>query len=219
MFPKVSVILPLYNQEAFIVQSLQSAFAQTHPPLEIIAVDDGSTDRTPELLRSFSSRLKHLSQPNRGISAARNRGVAQSSGDLLTFLDGDDLWPENRLAAMAEAFRRDPGLDVLFGQARQFSHDPAASSPPLDARCAGGMMIRREAFLKAGAFPEDLKIAEFLSWYLRLEECGLKIGTLEEVVLFRRVHASNHGIKNRHLLTSEYAGVLKAALDRRRNLN
>ncbi len=90
MSPTVSLVIPAYNAEAYLREALDSAFAQTRPPDEVIVVDDGSGDRTPEIAASYGDRVRLLRQPNRGEAAARNTGVRVARGDLIAFLDADD---------------------------------------------------------------------------------------------------------------------------------
>ncbi len=106
----VSVVVPAYNEETRIAATLASIFAQTQPPLEIVVIDDGSTDRTAEIAARAGVRV--VSQPNAGISAARNRGFAESRGDYVALLDADDLWLPERLAWFARA--RDAAPDAAF---------------------------------------------------------------------------------------------------------
>jgi glycosyltransferase involved in cell wall biosynthesis len=90
--PTVSVVIPAYNAEAYLREALDSVFAQTRPPDEVVVVDDGSTDRTSEVAASYGDRVRLLRQPNRGEAAARNAGVLAARGALIAFLDADDTW-------------------------------------------------------------------------------------------------------------------------------
>src|SRR4051794_10354756 len=96
MNPTVSVIVPAYNYERYLSLAIESALAQTHSPLEVIVVDDGSTDDTPRVLAAYGDRIRAIRQPNQGAGAARNTGIAASRGDYLAFLDSDDLWRRDK---------------------------------------------------------------------------------------------------------------------------
>jgi glycosyltransferase involved in cell wall biosynthesis len=99
----VSAVIPCYNAERFIGETIQSALGQSHPPLEIIVVDDGSTDRSAEIAQAFGSPVRVMRQENQGESCARNKGVAEAQGDWVAFLDADDVWKPNKLEAQLAA--------------------------------------------------------------------------------------------------------------------
>jgi len=106
--PLVSVIIPAYNATAFLGETLDSVLAQTYPNLEIIVVDDGSTDDTPDLLGSYGDRIRVLRQANSGQATARNHGAREAHGELLAFLDSDDLWDPDKIARQVELLDRFP---------------------------------------------------------------------------------------------------------------
>jgi glycosyltransferase involved in cell wall biosynthesis len=221
--PAVSVIIPVYNTERYLAQAIESVLGQSLPAAEIIVVDDGSTDRSPEIARSYNAAVQVITQGNQGAAAARNRGIEASQGSLLAFLDADDYWTSDKLERQAAALA-DPGLDMVFGGVQQFI------SPELDEAvkqslrlpeqispgyCAGAMLIRREAFLKVGYFNPQRQIGDFIDWYARAQELDLKSRLLPWVVYWRRIHTYNMGLQKRSQ-RQDYARVLKAALDRRR---
>src|SRR5262245_52582764 len=103
MAPTISVIITTYNQAAYIGEALESVLAQTLQPLEVIVVDDGSTDDTAEQVARFTGRIRYIRQKNQGVAGSRNTGVRAARGELLAFLDGDDVWETEKLAAQAAA--------------------------------------------------------------------------------------------------------------------
>lgn len=223
--PLISVIVPTYNRADYIAEAVESALAQTYAPLELIVVDDGSTDNTPVVLATYVDRLAYIRQENRGIGAARNAGVARSAGEFVAFLDDDDRWLPDKLRLQMEAFREAPDLDAVYGHAEQFI------SPELDARSAArlrrfpgkaqpapiacALLIRREGFDRVGPFDEALRIGVDMDWYARLCESGLKTAMLDQILYRRRLHRSNVNLTHAHE-QSERLKVLKMALDRRR---
>ena len=106
----VSVVIPAYNIGDFIARAINSVLAQTHPPSEIIVVDDGSTDNTGEVIRSFGEKVRYIHQQNGGLSAARNTAMRASECKWISFLDGDDEWLPGHLQAQIELLRRNPDL-------------------------------------------------------------------------------------------------------------
>jgi glycosyltransferase involved in cell wall biosynthesis len=113
MTVSISVVIPAYNRAIFLPETLKSVFNQSLPPSEVIVVDDGSTDDTGEVLRAYGSQIRTLRQGNRGVSAARNAGVAMASGELLAFLDADDVWHPRKLERQAALFSDDPQLGLV----------------------------------------------------------------------------------------------------------
>jgi glycosyltransferase involved in cell wall biosynthesis len=144
--PRFSVIIPVYNGEAFVARAIESVLAQTWPAHEIIVVDDGSTDRTSQAVGGFGDRVRYLRQENAGVSAARNRGAAMASGDWLAFLDADDWYYPDRLRWHAEWIASDPGLDFLTGDYDYLRADGSHISRSMDQHESGRAMLR-----KAGA--------------------------------------------------------------------
>jgi glycosyltransferase involved in cell wall biosynthesis len=114
--PKVSVIIPAYNCEAYIARAIQSVFDQHHPDLELIVVDDGSSDATVQALAPFRDRLHLIQQPNAGVAAARNAGLRCAHGGLVAFLDADDWWEPSRLSAQLAALAQFPDTGMVFSE-------------------------------------------------------------------------------------------------------
>lgn len=223
--PLVSVIIPVYNCEKYLEAAIESILAQTYQMLEIIVVDDGSTDRSAEITRSFTA-VKYFKISHGGATKALNYGIARCRGDYIAFLDADDLWVEEKLSKQIATFKANPKLEAIFGYIHQFK------SPELDqatkdkiaipAEMAPGyhkdtILIKTKALYRVGLYDENVVFSDFIDWYLRASEKGLKSLMLKEVVAKRRIHKTNLGIRQRDN-RQEYARVLKASLDRRRKL-
>jgi glycosyltransferase involved in cell wall biosynthesis len=223
---RISVIIPVYNSEVYLAEALNSVLNQRRQPDEVIVVDDGSTDNSRNTAHQFGGSIRYEYHPvNHGAATARNRGVELAQGEFLAFLDADDLWVEEKLALQVQAFNDNPDLDMVSGHVQQF-HSPELHESikqrikipqeVIRGQHVGAMLIRRDAFEKVGSFNSELKLAEFIEWQARAMELGLKEFILPEIVMKRRLHKSSQGTYNRkHRI--EYARVLKAALDRRRN--
>ena len=209
----VSVVIPAYNAATFLGEAIESVFAQDGPAREVIVVDDGSTDATGAVAASFAE-VRVITQANGGIAAARNTGLREASAPFVAFLDADDIWPAGRLAALHAALTG--GVDAVFGKAVQFGQGREETAPQ-PALLAGTMLIRREAVARIGDFDEAVKMGEFVDWWARAEEAGVRWRQIPDVVLRRRIHGTNTGIvqaANR----VDYARVLRAALERRRGV-
>lgn len=219
----ISVIIPVHNGERYLADALDSVMAQKYEKLEIIVVNDGSTDGTQQIARSYQD-VMCISQSRQGAGAARNNGVKHSRGEFLAFLDADDLWMPDKTTKQMSALLADSGLDMVFGHVAQF-YSPELEKVIKDkikitqavmpGYVPGAMLIKKETFLKAGYFNPDLNVGEFIDWYLRAQEGGLQGGMLPDVVLKRRIHDANTGIRERDS-RRDYLRILKASLDRKR---
>lgn len=226
--PLVSVIIPVYNYDRYLGEAIESVLSQTHQHLEVIVVDDGSTDQSGEVARSFADRgVRYCHQDHAGIGPTRNKGVELAQGDFLAFLDADDRWPLEKIERQLRAFEVDPALEMVFGQALQLQNGPEWEAGVRDNNPAaaglvpglvpGTMLIKRAAFFRVGKFPGGLKVGEFIDWYARAVELQVGSLVLPDLFLWRRIHDSNQGVRERQSV-SDYARVLKASLDRRRNV-
>jgi glycosyltransferase involved in cell wall biosynthesis len=221
---KVSVIIPVYNCELYLAEAIDSVLNQTYRSFEIIIIDDGSTDRSREVIKSFdNSRLRYSFQENKGSSSARNKGVQLARGEFFSFLDADDVWTQDKLALQMKAFERDRGLDMVFGHISQFLspdviEDLEAKNKLMEnvlpGYSVGTILIKKDSFFRVGPFDISWRVGEFIDWYSKAQEMGLKHTLLDEVVMKRRIHGSNMGIRERSS-QEDYFRILKSALDRR----
>jgi glycosyltransferase involved in cell wall biosynthesis len=220
----VSVMIGAYNAEPYLGEAIESVFAQTHEPRELIVVDDGSEDGTGGVARAYGDRLLFVRQERGGNGAARNRAVEEARGDYFAFLDADDRFTPRKLELQLEALHADPELDMAFGHVQEFVspelppevqaqiRPPAPVSPWTAPNL---MLIRRTAFERVGPFAIDLRVGVTVDWLARAQEAGLKSLVLPEVVLERRLHTGNNGLREADA-RSQYLHVLKASLERRR---
>lgn len=222
--PLVSVIIPIYNAGRYLAEAIESVQSQTYRPVEIIAIDDGSTDDSAEVARRFGSSVLYRFQANAGPAAARNLGVDLSQGAFLSFLDADDLWVPDKLSRQMSILADDPDLSMVFGHVQQFY------SPELDEETrkkmnltqeampgyhVGTMLLKRETFLRVGPFETSLKMGEFIDWHAKATEKQLKSFMMPEIVMKRRLHTNNMTVRERGSQV-DYVRLLKAALDRKR---
>lgn len=221
--PLVSVIIPVYNAELYVAEAIESVLAQNYNSIEVITVDDGSTDDSEAVIKQFPS-ISYYFQSNAGISAARNLGIERAQGNFLAFLDADDIWVEDKLNLQLTAFEENPTLDIVFGHVKQFYSPEIAQvqknrlpvKEVMPGHIPSTMLIKRDSFFRVGLFETNWKMGEFASWYLRSLEQGLQNLLLPDVVAWRRIHKTNNGIKQ-HASINDYVHIIKASLDRRRN--
>jgi glycosyltransferase involved in cell wall biosynthesis len=223
--PLVSVVIPAHNNERHLSEALDSVLAQTHSALDVIVVDDESTDGTRRLAQAYGPPVRVVAQERRGIGATRNHGVHLARGQLLAFLDADDVWEPRKLELQIAALGATPPPDIVFGHVRQFRspgelEDPAVRRlhcPPglQPGAHVGAMLLRRETFARVGPFPTHYRVADFTGWLVRARLLGLREVMLPYHVMSRRLHATNTALLRRASMV-EHAHVLKAALDWRR---
>jgi len=218
----ISVIIPVYNGAPYLGEALASVLAQTRSPLEVIVVDDGSTDASASVARQFP--VRYVWQTHDGASAARNQGIALAQGSFFAFLDADDVWMPEKLAQQIESFAAQPNLEAVFGQMEQFvSQDSADTMPSArfarevrDSYAPGTMLIRRAAFMRIGLFAPQWRATEAVEWMMRARAKNLQSIMLPQLVLRRRVHANNTTWRERATVDREYAEMIQAALTRQR---
>lgn len=220
----VSVMIPAYNAAKYLGEAIESAFAQTYRPLEVIVVDDGSDDGTGEVVRGFGEQVRLHRQDRGGNGAARNAAVRLAQGEYYAFLDADDRFRPDKLERQMRALDADEGLDMVFGLVSEFVSPElpqeirATIRPPAEPQPWASpslMLIRRASFERVGPFATNLRVGVTVDWYARATEAALHSSVLPEVVLERRLHTQNNGIREQDA-RSQYIQVLKASIDRRR---
>jgi len=218
----VSVVIPVRDGERYLAEAVESVLSQTVADVELIVVDDGSQDSTPDILRGM--RVHWVRQEPSGLPAAVNRGIDDAGGAFLAFLDADDLWLPDKLARQLAALARRPELDMVFGHVRQF-HSPdldeeqrariACPSDPVPGLSKGTLLIRRESFERVGPFDTRWQVGDFVDWYARATERGLAGEMLADVVMLRRLHLANMSLRAPEAQV-DYTRIARAALHRRR---
>ena len=220
--PMISVIIPVFNGVRFLPGAVRSILAQDYPALDIIVVDDGSTENVAEAARSLPVDVRLFRQENAGPAAARNRGIREATGEILAFLDVDDEWPAGNLRHMSTVLSTTPGLDVVIGHGQLMRDDadgrdqvfvgnPRESFPWY----ISAALFRREAFTKVGRFDETLHFGEDSDWFKRAAEAALTIERLPNVSLLVRRHAGNM-TRGKSMAELNVLRVFKNALDRQR---
>ncbi len=218
--PLVSVIIPAYNADKFIAEALDSVFTQTYRPIEVIVIDDGSTDKTAEIVRNYQSdkhdSLVYIYQKNSGPSAARNAGIRKSNGKYITFLDADDLWTDGKLQKQIKLMETHRDVVLMFGDVRRFSESNGTADSMFVRKGitkeffgdsfyvkdayrkllmrnyipTGTVIIKRKYFQNEVIFDENLRCVEDWDLWLRIAMNGT-IAYSTDVWEFKRDHEKN----------------------------
>jgi glycosyltransferase involved in cell wall biosynthesis len=215
----ISVIAPAFNATAFYDAWLRSIQCQRYPNLEVVLVDDGSTDGLRERAQNGPAFLRYVRQENRGPAAARNAGIAASTGDLIAFLDIDDLWEPGHLHRLASALQAEPDFQIAQGLIRNFlqSEDGRAYYCSLPYRFInlGSFVFRRQVFDECGVFEEGMRFAEDFDLIVRCWERGMRKLDIDELSLLYHRHETNM-TSGKDVIEMGVVAIYKRHLDRLR---
>ncbi len=232
----MSVIVPVYNGARYLAESLDSALAQDYPNLEVVVVDDGSTDDTPAVLARYGERIRAIRQHNQGAAAARNAALQASRGEYIAFLDADDLWAPHKLGIQVRHLESHPDVDLAYSAwtvvenraaaAQASAAIASASSHIVDKGGSGWLynqllmdcvihtttvVMRRELLQTVGHFDPELRRGQDYDYWLRASRVT-RIDKLHEALSIYRLHESN---STSQPVRTNYAGVIvQRALER-----
>lgn len=219
----VSVIIPVFNGEVFLSEAVRSIQQQQFSPLEIIIVDDGSTDGTANVVESLKGNVRYIHQTNNGPSVARNKGISIARGNIIGFIDVDDLWSVNKLKLQLDHFVRTPSEHIVVGYTQRMQRIDTGNgtftftkwAEPLLTMHIGSALFRRSVFDTVGLFDESLDFCEDWDWFMRAKELHVPIMVHRDVTYFYRRHGQN--MTNDTEVNFKFAlRMLKKSLDRRR---
>ncbi len=212
----VSVVIPTYNYGRFIEEAIRSVLEQTCMPSEIIIVDDGSTDETAAVVGAFGDTVRHIHQDHAGVCAARNRGVSESSGELVAFLDADDVWAPTNLEKHVKKFESDEEIGLVHCAMREFDGETGETTRfymegaedgvadnmllwegPVIVGAGGGITVTRKAFDHVSGFDIRMKVGEDWDFCYRVARL-FKIGFVPEPLVNYRNHsaAAHHNVED-----------------------
>lgn len=208
----ISVIIPVYNGEKFIASALDSVIKQDYPDIEIIVVNDGSTDDSEAIIKSYT--VTYIKQENMGVAAARNNGIDIAKGDFFAFIDQDDIWSPNKLRLQIDLLKAHQELGYVLS--KQILHLEKGFKKPnwlkeeqLDQPIIGylpsTLMVRKELFNKIGLFDNTFKLGSDSEWFFRANEKNIKMKIMSDVLVHRLIHDSNHS----HLVGNSHIELLK----------
>ncbi len=221
--PLESVVMPAFDEEAFIAEALQSVLSQTYTPTEVIVVDDGSTDRTREIAHGLGVRV--VRQANAGPAAARNAGLALARGEDWTVFDADDVTLPDALDHLVGELERDPEIGMVFGLTEAFVTPGEPAPEHWNPIWDGGpfpwhtsaMIARRPLIELVGRFDESRRLAEDMDWIARAKAAGVRAGQVDHLTLRYRVHRAN-SVADVGAVDREMLSVLRASARRQRGL-
>ena len=214
--PTVSAVIPVHNGQAYVAEAIESVLAQSHPPIECLVIDDGSTDGTRDAVAAFGDAVRYVHQPQRGVSSARNRGTEMAHGGLVAFLDHDDIWLADKLARQIEAIQAGRAtmavcaIEMIDGSGAPLRTRRLAAGSDLVSgmvlfdgteivSCSSTGLVRRRELLALGGFDPELAMSADWDLLLRvLLEGGLEY--VDEPLVLYRVHDSN---MSRHVSAME----------------
>jgi glycosyltransferase involved in cell wall biosynthesis len=226
MPPLISCVVPTFNAERHITETLQSILAQTYRPIEVIVADDGSTDGTLATVREYGDDVRIVSQSTSGPAATRNLGLNAAHGALVAFLDADDLWHKEKLARQAALFTARPEIDLCLTYAQMFwasdlRHEADAyqdhpRAQPLPGYATTTLLARRALFETVGMFDTNLWFADATDWFIRAADVGAVMEIVPEVLTYHRMHHTNLTRRRSDASRAEFLHVVMGSLRRRR---
>jgi glycosyltransferase involved in cell wall biosynthesis len=234
--PRVSVIIPNYNYAHYLPLAIDSVLAQTYPDVEIVVVDDGSTDNSESVLRNYGSRIRWLRQQNQGVAAARNHGVRETSGELVAFLDADDLWSPLKLELQVQRFLDEPELGLVHCGVEEIDYTGAhlrvrvdglegwvATQLLLFKRAVilgggSGLMVPRAGFEAMKGFDTGLSTSADWDFFYRVA-INQPVGFVPQPLVKYRIHTANMHANVRAMEHDMLIGYEKAFSSRNAELH
>ena len=225
-FPLISCIIPVYNHELYIAETIDSVLGQSYRPIEVIVVDDGSTDRTAEVVAGFGDRVRYHYQPNAGPPAARNAGAALARGEYLAWLDSDDLWRADKLERQFAFLQEHPDVGICLTHLQNFWIDDLAAEAerlrdsmrarPLPGYVFATVLTSRAVYERIGQADVAIFHGDGTDWLMRAMDMGIQIEVLPEVMVRRRYHHTNISRVDSKADAESYLRLLKRHLDNKR---
>lgn len=222
----VSCCVAAHNSERFLAEALDSILAQTYRPLEVIVVDDGSTDRTATIAEAYGERVRVVRQAEAGPPATRNRAIELARGEFVAMLDADDVWHPEKLARQVECLRAAPAAGYCVTHAQVFWSDELKveaarfrghrRARPVPAYGASALLVRRTVFWQVGPLREEMTFGDLPEWFVRADGLGIGKVVLPETLLFRRMHAGNLTRRRSAEGRKSVVAFVRNVLDRRR---
>ena len=218
----VSIIIPIYNYGRFLAEAIDSVMAQTYRPIEVIVVDDGSTDNTANIATSYPD-IQYIYQPNQGVSVARNTGISKARGKYLAFLDADDTWHPDKLKIQIQHLKENPNIGYNICKIKNYfepeiNRDPRIISALYEYDQIGGFTIvcTKSIFEQVGGFDSRYKAGEDFDWFTRAKDKGIAMAIVPDILLNRRIHNNNLSYQNPQEWLPRRLQIMKESIERKR---
>jgi glycosyltransferase involved in cell wall biosynthesis len=221
----VSIIIPVFNAEKYVAEAIRSVLSQTYKNIELICINDKSTDNSLSILESFGNKIILVdNEDNCGTAESRNKGIRLARGEFLAFIDNDDVWESNKLDVQMHQFRNNPDLDVSFSYMQCFISPEISEQvkmlrycppDPMPGYIPSTILVKRTSFEKVGYFESKWKNGESVAWMFKAIEAGLNFGVVDEVLVKRRIHETNKSVLASSTSQSEYFKIIRESLERR----
>jgi glycosyltransferase involved in cell wall biosynthesis len=222
----VSCVIAAYNSAEYVEEAIRSVLAQTYRPIEVVVADDGSQDATLELAAAFGEPVRVVTQETSGPAATRNLGLRKARGELIAFIDADDLWHPEKLARQTARLQARPELQASVTHVRNFWEEGHGElerhyrdhprMQPVPGYATTTLLARRSAFDTVGDLDTGLWFGDAMDWFVRARELGVEVELMPDVLTFHRFHAGNLSRRRSRASEDEFLGLVKASLDRRR---
>jgi glycosyltransferase involved in cell wall biosynthesis len=230
-FPLVSVIVPSFNYLRFLEKCLESVLSQDYPNIEVIVVDDGSTDGSVDYLSTLTPKVKFVQQQNSGVSVARNRGLLESTGEFIAFLDADDYWDSSKISKQMDLVLR-TGVDLVYSEVTLVSSDGIEKLGIIQPRFKGecgvyfrsypsravitlgtsNALFRKRLLIKSGIFDPMLSISADWDFFRRICDYAI-VDYIEEPLTFYRQHYENMSLFSKSFASDTLRCVKKMLID------
>ena len=224
----ITCIVPVFNGERYVKEALDSIREQTYRAVEIVVVDDGSTDGSAAVVGSYGEQIRYVWQSNAGPGAARNLGLTKVQGEFVAFLDADDLWHPEKLDRQMDRFRAQPELEMcvthirnfwvpeLQEEAERFQNHRLTKALP--GYLTQTLLARQTLFDKIGLFNPAFQHVHDSEWFVRAAEQGVVTELVPDVLVYRRLHHTNRSRRLPAASRDEYLQLVKTSIDRQRRL-